>query len=129
MIAHRRAVHLFTTALSALALATVNSTCAGVTIGFEPPTYTTGNLIGQDGWAKNTYYGTMNGNVTVSSASPLSGSQSLSYSQTVAGGFSGVNKPNAMLVAAGLTGTDVTLSYVIKADSNAIGAPYGGIFL
>jgi hypothetical protein len=129
MIAHRRAVRLFTSALAALTLASLNSVCAGTTIDFEAPTYTTGNLIGQDGWAKNGYYGTLNGDVTVSSASPLGGAQSLSYSETVAGGFSDVNKPNAMLVNAGVTGTDMTLSYVIKADSNAFGSPNGGIFL
>jgi hypothetical protein len=84
MIAHRRAVHLFTSALAVLALASFHSVCAGTTIDFEAPTYTTGNLIGQDGWAKNAYYGTLNGNVTVSSASPLGGAQSLSYSETVA---------------------------------------------
>src|SRR4051812_37408451 len=115
MIEHRRARQLTTSSLAGLLIAAVTSTCvAATTINFEPPTYTTGNLIGQDGWAKNGYFGALNGNVTVSSASPLSGSQSLSYSQTVAGGFSDINKPNAMLVAGGVTGTDVTLSYVIK---------------
>ena len=43
--------------------------CAQVTFGFEPPTYTAGPLIGQDGWVKNTYYGAMNGTVEPSSSS------------------------------------------------------------
>src|SRR5690606_32303932 len=65
---------------------------AVTTIDFESPTYTTGDLIGQEGWAPNSYYTPpMNGTVTVSNASPLSGAQSLSYTQTVAGGLSDIH--------------------------------------
>ncbi|MBA3480907.1 MAG: PEP-CTERM sorting domain-containing protein [Pirellulales bacterium] len=102
---------------------------AQVNIGFEAPTYATGNLVGQDGWIKNTYYGAINGNVTVSSTAPLAGARSMAYTQTVAGGFSDVGRLDTMLVAAGVAGTDVTLSYVIKATTNAFGSPVGGLFL
>jgi hypothetical protein len=102
---------------------------AQVNIGFEAPTYATGDLVGQDGWIKNTYYGTMNGGVTVSSTASLAGAQSMSYAQTVAGGFSDVGRLDTMLVAAGVAGTDVTLSYVIKATTNSFGSPVGGVFL
>jgi hypothetical protein len=102
---------------------------AQVNIGFESPTYATGDLVGQDGWIKNTYYGAMNGGVTVSPTAPLAGARSLAYTQTVAGGFSDVGRLDTMLVAAGVAGTDVTLSYVIKATTNSFGSPIGGVFL
>lgn len=113
---------------AAVVAATAGSTVA-VTIDFESPTYATGALIGQQGWAKNAYFGALNGDVTVSSSSPLSGGQSLSYTQTTAGGFSDVNKANAILVSPGVSGTDVTLSYVIKATTGTPDAPVGGLFL
>jgi len=103
---------------------------AQVNIGFEAPTYTAGSpLIGQDGWAKNTYYTTANGTINVSATSPLSGNQSLSYTQTVAGGLADVNKNNVIQITPGTVGTDVTLSYVIKATTNTFGSPFGGLFL
>ena len=103
---------------------------AQTTIGFESPTYSVGNLLGQDGWAKNNYYGaTLNGNVLVSNSSPLIGSQSLRYEQTVAGGLSDIHKPNVVLVSPGIPGTDLTFSYTIKASSNSFGTPFGGLFL
>jgi hypothetical protein len=71
----------------------------------------------------------MNGGVAVSSTAPLAGAQSMSYAQTVAGGFSDVGRLDTMLVAAGVAGTDVTLSYVIKATTNSFGSPVGGVFL
>ncbi|HEX6963326.1 MAG TPA: hypothetical protein VF175_15775, partial [Lacipirellula sp.] len=111
------------------ALVAAAAPSAAVTIDFEPPTYAPGALIGQDGWIKNAYYGDLNGTVSVSAASPLAGAQSLSYSQTVAGGFSDVSKDDAILISPGVQGTDLTVSYVIKAVTNSFGGPIGGVFL
>ncbi|MCC6492528.1 MAG: PEP-CTERM sorting domain-containing protein [Pirellulales bacterium] len=121
-----------TVLLSAVAVCLFGASAAhgqSVTIGFEPPTYAAGDLIGQNGWVKNAYYPSLNGTVNVSATSPLVGSQSLSYTQTVAGGFSDVSKADAILAPPGVTGTDVTLSYVIKATTGSFDAPNGGIFL
>lgn len=114
--------------LAAVVCASIAGRCAAETIDFESPTYTLGNLIGQDDWAKNAYFGDLNGDVLVSGSSPLSGGQSLSYTQTIAGGFSDISKANAILVSAGVSGADVTLSYVIKATAS-IETPVGGLFL
>lgn len=97
-----------------------------VTFDFEPPTYSTGALVGQDGWIKNTYYGAMNGTVNVSNSSPLSGSQSISYVETAAG-LSDVGRLGAIAVQ-DIQGTDVTLSYTIKGTAGISGAN-AGVFL
>ena len=99
------------------------------TIDFEAPTYTPGDIVGQDGWVVNSYVGTPNGDAVISSSSPLGGAQSLSYTQTTAGGFGDVGKFDVLLVPAGVAGTDVTLSYVIRGTSNGVGSPIGGVFL
>ncbi|RIK87895.1 MAG: hypothetical protein DCC67_01340 [Planctomycetota bacterium] len=111
------------------ALVATAAPCAAVTINFEPPAYAPGDVIGQDGWVKNAYYPTLNGTPTISAASPLAGTQSLSYTQTVAGGFSDISKNDVILITPGVQGTDVTVSYVIKGTSNSLGGPFGGVFL
>lgn len=117
-------------ALLAIACVTLAAnSAAAVTINFEPPAYTTADLIGQDGWVKNAYFGPVNGLVTASNSSPLTGSQSLSYTQSSAGGFTDISKANVLNVAAGIPGTDVTLSYLITANSGLYDAPNGGVFL
>lgn len=98
-----------------------------VTFDFEEPTYTTGALIGQDNWVQNAYVGTPNGTVVVSSTAPLSGAQSISYTQTSADLLGDVGRSGAILVPE-IQGTDVTLSYIIKATTGLSG-PNGGIFL
>jgi hypothetical protein len=116
--------------LFALAVvATRAERATAVTFDFEAPAYSAGPLVGQDGWGKNVYYATMNGNLNVSATSPLSGAQSISYEQTVAGGLADVNRANVLLITPGVQGTDVTLSYTIKATPNSFGAPHGGMFL
>lgn len=98
-----------------------------VTFNFEPPTYAAGNLIGQDGWIKNTYYGAANGAVTVSTTAPLGGTQSVSYVEATAGGLSDVGRLGAIAVQ-DIQGTDVTLSYTIK-GTTGVSSPNGGVFL
>jgi len=123
--------------LSALA---VQGASAAV-IDFENPPYSTGAIVGQEGWVTNGYvgggfFGGPNGDVIVSSTAPLSGSQSLSFNQTAvtgaggAPGASDVSKPEVIAVTPGLMGTDLTVSYLISANGNALD-PEGaaGIFL
>jgi hypothetical protein len=98
-----------------------------VAFTFEPPTYSTGNLIGQDGWIKNTYYGALNGAVTVTGASPLGGTQSVSYVEATAGGLSDVGRLGAISVQ-DIQGTDVTLSYTIR-GTTGVTTPNSGVFL
>jgi len=112
-----------------LLIATLARPLSAVNINFEAPTYSVGPLIGQDGWVKNAYFPDLNGTVNVSSTQPLQGSQSLSYTQTVAGGFADVSKPAAILVPPGVSGTDLTVSYVIKTGNGSFDAPFGGLFL
>src|SRR4029078_4996690 len=51
---------------------------AAIALDFENPPYTTGSVVGQDGWALTGYFPTLNGTVNVSTTNPLAGSQSLS---------------------------------------------------
>lgn len=99
---------------------------AQVNFNFEPPTYATGALVGQDSWIKNTYYGTMNGTVNVSASAPLTGTQSISYVETSAG-LSDVGRFGAIL-APSIAGTDVTLSYTIQ-GTTALTGPNSGVFI
>jgi hypothetical protein len=115
--------------MAALAVVTSNAPQAlgQVTYDFEPPTYIAGNLVGQDGWIKNTYYGDVNGAVTVSTTTPLGGAQSISYVEATAGGLSDVGRLGAIAVQ-DIQGTDVTLSYTIKGTAGVSG-PNSGVFL
>lgn len=120
---------IFASVVSMLMVAgTARDGWAQVSFDFESPTYTAGNLIGQNGWIQNTYYPTMNGTVAVSTTSPLSGSQSVAYTQTTLGTIADVGKADVMLATAGVPGTDLTLSYIIR-GTTGLAAPFGGIFL
>lgn len=113
-----------------------------VTIDFESPTYTSGTIVGKNGWDTSAYIladpffgGTVNGTVDVSSVGPLGGAQSLLYTQTSvpagAGGTGGsdVSKGNVINITPGIAGTDLTVSYKIKAEQNASGVGQGGLYL
>jgi hypothetical protein len=108
---------------------------SATTIDFENPPYAAGSLIGQDGWVTNSYIApaNLNGGVTISSASPLLGSQSLLYTQTsvpVGFGASDVSKPNvAVAVADGTTAVDLAATVRMQADANASGNGQLGFFL
>lgn len=110
----------------------VASCCAGsglvafaVPIDFENPPYTTGNIVGQDGWALTAYTGTPNGTLEVSTTNPMSGGglQSLSYTRTelgLAGTFHDVVKSDVALVAKdGTPAADLKASYYISSTSLA----------
>jgi hypothetical protein len=120
----------------ALALVIVGSAhiSMAVDVTFETPNYTTGNLIGQDSWVRNAYVGpaNVNGDVLVSSSSPLDGGQSLQYSQTsVPAGFGASDTSKAQVITvSSVSGVDVSVSYLISANGNAQNAiGQAGLFL
>lgn len=110
-----------------------------VAIDFENPPYTAGGtIVGQDGWATNGYVltdpffgGAVNGTVDISTANPLAGAQSVLYNQTaVLGGNTGasdVGKAGAVVGREnGTSAIDVSASFLIQSDDNAVGAANNG---
>jgi hypothetical protein len=107
-----------------------------VTVSFEPPPYTLGSIVGQDGWAAAGYFPAPNGLLEVSGTSPLSGGQSLSYTRTEAGlaaNGSDVVKADVITVAKdGTPAADLSASFLISASSlSAQGMGFGvdGLYL
>jgi hypothetical protein len=101
------------------------------TVDFESPTYAVGSVIGQDGWVTNAYVnaGNQNGTATISTASPLAGSQSLHYTQTVAGGLLDISKPSLVtLQEDGTTAIDAIGSFRVQVANNALGSGRAGTF-
>ncbi len=106
-------------------------TASAVTIGFEPlEGYVPGSLVPQQGWVFNSYVGTPNGTVEVSTVSPLAGSQSLRYTQTTSGLFADVSKANVVSTPSqGTTTDDLTGSVLLSADANSQAGGQLGLFL
>lgn len=107
-----------------------------VTVSFESPSYTSGNVVGQDGWGATGYFPTLNGSVEVSTSSPLAGLRSLSYTRTEAGltpNGSDVVKADVVTVAKGGTpAADLNASFLISASSlstQGMGFGVSGLFL
>lgn len=107
-----------------------------VTVSFENPLYSAGNLLGQDGWAATGYFPTLNGSVQVSATSPLAGAQSLSYTRTEPGlapNGSDVVKADVVRIAKdGTPAADLSASFLISSSSlSAQGMGFGisGLFL
>ena len=124
--------------LFALAIGVAGSAqlAQAVTVGFENPPYAIGPVLGQDGWSATNYFPTLNGTVEVSSSSPLSGSQSLSYTRTEAGlapNGSDVVKADVIKVAKdGTPAADLSAAFLISSTSlSAQGMGFGvaGFFL
>ena len=67
-----------------VALFAASATAGTLNIGFEPPTYTAGDINGQDGWSKTGNY-----DAAVSSAAAFAGSQSLRISNGITSGSFG----------------------------------------
>jgi hypothetical protein len=113
------------------------------TFTFENPPFTTGNLIGQNGYITPGYVladpffgGVVNGTVDVSSTAPLSGAQSVIYNQTVdppgAGGTGAADagKPFAVFgVEDGTDAVDLSASFLINSTGNGVGPGQAGYFL
>lgn len=126
-----RRASIIGTAFFALAF---TQTATAVTIGFEPPTYSPGSLLGQDGWQLNSYNGQilggLNGDVVVSTSAPLAGGQSLLYTQTGGAGATDVSKANVVsAVNGGTSAADLTGSVLIQAGPNTNGNGQIGLFL
>lgn len=116
---------------------------AAATYDFENPPFTTGNLDGQNGFITPAYVladpffgGEVNGTVDVTATDPLSGTQSVSYNQTIvptgagASGASDVGKPfSVFAVEDGTDAVDITASFLINANSNSVGSGQAGFFL
>lgn len=112
-----------------------------VSFDFEAPTYTTGSVIGQNGWVTNNYipgpfFGGPNGDFTISSALPLSGSQSLHFNQTAVTGNEGspgasdISKSEVIAISPGTLGADLVVSYKYTASGNTIDpSSFGGLFV
>jgi len=119
-----------------LALATTLMAAASAAlVNFENPPYTSGNIIGQDGWAQGAYIGpgfNVNGTANISTASPLTGAQSLVYNQTTsaAGTAASDVAKAAVLNVTSVPGTDLRVSYLIRVTGNGINsAGSAGLFL
>jgi hypothetical protein len=73
--------------------------------------------------------GGINGEATVTTVAPLSGSQSLLYDQTGGGGATDVSAPNLITVAKdGTSATDLVATARIQTDANAFGNGQVGVF-
>ena len=139
----RRLVKSLAMAASLIAVIGTARPASAVVFNFENPPYTPGNLIGQQGWITPGYVladpffgGVVNGTVAVSNITPLVGSQSVLYTQTVdppaAGntGASDVGRPYSVFaVKDGTTAIDLTASFQIRANSNGVGNGSAGFFL
>jgi hypothetical protein len=108
---------------------------------FENPPYVAGaTLIGQNGWetipfvfADPFFGGAVNGTVDVTATNPLAGAQSVLYNQLVipagAGntGASDVRNPVSIVGKKGGTdAADITASFLIQCNDNAVGAANNG---
>jgi hypothetical protein len=116
---------------------------SAVVFNFENPPYTPGTIIGQDNWVTNGYVladpffgGVVNGTVEISSNSPLNGSQSVLYTQTVdpasagVSGASDVGRPNSVFATKdGTDAVDITASVRVRTDENGVGTGSMGFFL
>jgi hypothetical protein len=121
----------------------IGSAAYAAAFNFENPPYTAGTIIGQDGWATNGYVladpffgGVVNGTVDISTSTPLAGSQSLLYQQTVdppaAGGSGASDVGNAGAIVGAEGGTsaiDLTASVLLQTDANSVGNGALGFFL
>lgn len=123
-------------ALTALSTAAGAEVAKGVTVSFESPLYTAGNVLGQDGWAATGYFPTLNGSVQVSTTGALAGVQSLSYTRTEAGlapnGSDVVKADVAKIAKDGTPAPDLSASFLISSSSlSAQGMGFGisGLFL
>ena len=122
--------------LVALCVAGSGPSASAVAVDFENPPYTTGNIVGQDGWAATAYFPTPNGTLEVSTTSPLAGGQSLSYTRTEAGlapNGSDVVKADVVTIAKdGTPAPDLSASFLISSTSLAtqgMGFGLDGLFL
>lgn len=109
---------------------------AATAIDFENPPYTTGSVVGQDGWAATGYFPVLNGTVDVSTIGPLAGSQSLSYTRTdttLAPNGADVVKSDLITISKDGTSTaDLNVSVLISSTSLAaqtLGYGVDGLFL
>jgi hypothetical protein len=105
--------------------------CSAATIDFEGPTYSLGSVIGQDGWVANSYTnaGNQNGTADVSALSPLVGSQSLLYTQTIAGGLRDLSRPSLATVQEdGTTAIDAVGTFRIQVGDSSLGSGRAGAF-
>ena len=133
-----RSVRVFAIVVGALSSSRL---AMAVDISFENPPYSAGSsLIGQDGWATGGYVladpffgGAVNGTVEVTATNPLAGAQSVLYNQTSspagAGntGASDVGKAGAVVAREhGSSAVDLTASFLIQSNDNAVGAPNNG---
>ena len=130
--------------LNFLCAIVVAPAASAVDIDFEDPPYAAGGtIIGQEGWATNAYVladpffgGMINGTVDISTSNPLAGAQSVLYQQTIdppnAGvtGASDVGKAGAIVAAEhGTDAVDLTASFLLQTDANAVGNGAVGFFL
>jgi hypothetical protein len=127
----------------ALSIAGGAQVACALDIDFENPQYTSGTILGQNGWATNAYVladpffgGVVNGTVDVSTSSPLTGAQSVLYTQTVdppsAGGSGASDVGSAGVIVARENGTDaidLRASVLLQSDANSIGSGSMGFFI
>ncbi|MBA3480908.1 MAG: PEP-CTERM sorting domain-containing protein [Pirellulales bacterium] len=139
MVKQGFAVARVLTAIAALGFVGSARMAAAIDFDFENPPYVAGGtIVGQDGWATNGYVladpffgGSVNGTVDISTTNPLAGAQSVLYNQTaVLGGNTGAsdigNAGAVVGVEDGTSAVDVTASFLIQSNDNALGAANNG---
>jgi hypothetical protein len=127
------------TAFAVLGVVGSARVAAAIDFDFENPPYVAGGtIVGQDGWATNGYVladpffgGAINGTVDISTTNPLAGAQSVLYNQTaVLGGNTGasdVGNAGAVVgIEDGTSAVDITASFLIQSNDNALGAANNG---
>lgn len=126
-----------------IAAAAISGPAQATTFDFENPPFTTGPLVGQNGFVNPAYVladpffgGALNGTVVVSNSAPLSGAQSALYTQTsvpAGAGATGASDTGKRYAVFGTThgndGFDITSSFLINMNANGVGTGQAGAFL
>jgi hypothetical protein len=119
-----------------MCVAASGAVASAVVVDFESPSYATGTIDGQEGWALPGYAAVVNGTLDVSATSPLAGAQSLSYTRTQAGLAAtarDVFKADVVTIAKdGTSAPDLNASFLISCTSlstQGMGFGVNGLFL
>ncbi len=117
-------VLFFSMLSAAITLVTADALAASENLDFEPPSYSVGSVLGQNGWFWNGYSVAQDGVFTVSDDSPLGGIQSLRFERS-SQALSDISLANVIAAKRG-AGTDLQVSYLYSAGANSLGGLFVG---
>lgn len=118
----RRSTLLLSMSNAAIILVVSNALVASENLDFEPPSYSTGSVLGQNGWLWNGY-SAQDGIFAISDSAPLSGTQSVRYERSTYS-LSDISLGNVISAKRGAN-TDLQVSYLYSAGESS----YGGLFV